>query len=62
MARDTYDVADPGPRTPDPADDPPPATICPHCGGGPPIPVPRLGAIICKSCARVVTRMTGRPT
>lgn len=47
-----------GPGTdPDPASNPPPgAPICPHCGGGPPVHVPALRALVCKSCARTVTR------
>jgi len=57
VPRDDYDVAAPHP--PDVADDPPPGPACPHCGGGPPVPVPRLG-LVCKSCARVL--VARRPT
>jgi hypothetical protein len=70
MTRDTYDVTDPAPG-PDPERGPhrPDLPVCPHCGGGPAVPV-RLAAIlkpgdpptyfaartalVCKSCARVV--------
>lgn len=53
MTRTEYDVAEPGPRPVDAADDPPPGPVCPHCGGGPPVAVPSLG-LTCKSCARVL--------
>lgn len=38
---------------PDLGDLPGAGPACPRCGGGPVLPVPRLGAV-CKSCARVV--------
>lgn len=47
-------------RPRDIADDPPPAPACPHCGSGPPVPVPTLGALVCKSCARIVARIPRR--
>lgn len=57
MTRHTYDVAEPGPRPVDQADDPPPdQPACPLCGGGPPVLVPALRADVCKSCARIVRR------
>jgi hypothetical protein len=57
VPRNEYDVADPGPMpAPDPERDPAPGVACPHCGGGPPVLVPLMGALVCKSCARVVAR------
>lgn len=51
MARTEYDVAEPS-TPPDPATDPPPGPVCPHCGGGP--LVATVLGLVCKSCARVV--------
>jgi hypothetical protein len=62
MPRDEYDVADPAPG-PDPERGPFPPDLpaCPHCGGGPAVPVPLLGHTVCKSCARVVAPL-GSPS
>jgi hypothetical protein len=50
-----------GPHGPDPAEpQPPPGAgypACPHCGGGPLVPLPTLGGTrACRSCARTVSR------
>jgi hypothetical protein len=62
MTRDTHDVADPTPgHDPERAPHRPDLPVCPHCGGGPAVPVPSMGATVCKSCARVVVWISARP-